>query len=154
MICNLLAYFTYAPKLNGVKQKMGWKTFRENSIYLITVQLMCCDVCALMLDLYAAFPLTLTGVQLITTRMDLRLCLDRRLKYRRLSKKIFQRSVGCTPQIIPTAINLVNVENLFVAVQTNKRPSLYGTLKNSTYSQTRQRLKLWLVYALAGNVPS
>lgn len=41
----------------------GWKKFRKNSFYLITTQLMCCDVCALLLDLYAAFPITLLGVQ-------------------------------------------------------------------------------------------
>ncbi|KIH64345.1 hypothetical protein ANCDUO_05345 [Ancylostoma duodenale] len=41
----------------------GWKTFGQNSFYLITMQLMWCDVCALALDLYVAFPLTLTGVQ-------------------------------------------------------------------------------------------
>ncbi|KAK6752049.1 hypothetical protein RB195_003461 [Necator americanus] len=41
----------------------GWNTFKGNSFYLITVQLMWCDVCALILDLYVAFPLILTGVQ-------------------------------------------------------------------------------------------
>ncbi|KAK6027370.1 hypothetical protein OSTOST_06601, partial [Ostertagia ostertagi] len=41
----------------------GWKTFREISFYVITVQLQWCDVCALLLDLYVAFPLSLTGDQ-------------------------------------------------------------------------------------------
>ncbi|VDL75086.1 unnamed protein product [Nippostrongylus brasiliensis] len=41
----------------------GWKKFRENGFYVITVQLQLCDVCALLLDVYIAFPLTLTGVQ-------------------------------------------------------------------------------------------
>lgn len=41
----------------------GWRTFGEVSFYVITVQLQCCDVCALLLDLYVAFPLTLTGNQ-------------------------------------------------------------------------------------------
>ncbi|VDL67088.1 unnamed protein product [Nippostrongylus brasiliensis] len=41
----------------------GWKKFGENSFYVITVQIQWCDICCLLLDLYAAFPLTLTGVQ-------------------------------------------------------------------------------------------
>ncbi|KAK6023781.1 hypothetical protein OSTOST_10422, partial [Ostertagia ostertagi] len=41
----------------------GWKTFYKNSFYVITVQLQWCDVCALVLDLYIAFPLSLTGDQ-------------------------------------------------------------------------------------------
>ncbi|VDL82010.1 unnamed protein product [Nippostrongylus brasiliensis] len=41
----------------------GWKKFRDSSFYLITTQLLWCDTCALLLDLYAAFPMTLTGVQ-------------------------------------------------------------------------------------------
>ncbi|XGW26687.1 hypothetical protein V3C99_007357 [Haemonchus contortus] len=41
----------------------GWKTFYLISFYVITVQLQCCDVCALLLDLYIAFPLSLTGYQ-------------------------------------------------------------------------------------------
>ncbi|KAK6752052.1 hypothetical protein RB195_003463 [Necator americanus] len=49
--------------LLGIALYKGWKTFRENSFYLITVQLMWCDICALLLDLYAAFPLILTGVE-------------------------------------------------------------------------------------------
>ncbi|VDO82761.1 unnamed protein product [Haemonchus placei] len=57
-LCGLLLHTVL-----GVVLYSGWKTFRGNSFYLITVQLMCADVCALILDLYAAFPLTLTGVQ-------------------------------------------------------------------------------------------
>ncbi|EYB92085.1 hypothetical protein Y032_0198g1627 [Ancylostoma ceylanicum] len=49
--------------LLGIALYKGWKTFGENSFYIITVQLMWCDVCALMLDLYVAFPLILTGTQ-------------------------------------------------------------------------------------------
>ncbi|EYB92093.1 hypothetical protein Y032_0198g1630 [Ancylostoma ceylanicum] len=49
----------------------GWKTFGQNSFYLITMQLMWCDVCALLLDLYVAFPLTLTGVQVPTLPLKL-----------------------------------------------------------------------------------
>ncbi|XGW26685.1 hypothetical protein V3C99_007357, partial [Haemonchus contortus] len=41
----------------------GWRTFRRVSFYVITVQLQGCDFCALLLDLYIAFPLTLTGRQ-------------------------------------------------------------------------------------------
>ncbi|KAK6027369.1 hypothetical protein OSTOST_06600 [Ostertagia ostertagi] len=41
----------------------GWKTFRKISFYVITVQLQWCDVCALFLDIYIAFPLSLTGHQ-------------------------------------------------------------------------------------------
>ncbi|XGW26682.1 hypothetical protein V3C99_007356 [Haemonchus contortus] len=41
----------------------NWKTFHTVSFYVITVQTQWCDICALLLDLYVAFPLTLTGVQ-------------------------------------------------------------------------------------------
>ncbi|KAK6048945.1 hypothetical protein COOONC_13550 [Cooperia oncophora] len=41
----------------------GWKKFSNISFYVITVQLQWCDVCALLLDLYIAFPLSLTGNQ-------------------------------------------------------------------------------------------
>ncbi|PIO65708.1 hypothetical protein TELCIR_12604, partial [Teladorsagia circumcincta] len=41
----------------------GWKTFYKIGFYVITVQLQWCDVCALVLDLYIAFPLSLTGDQ-------------------------------------------------------------------------------------------
>ncbi|XGW26692.1 hypothetical protein V3C99_007360 [Haemonchus contortus] len=57
-LCGLLLH-----TILGIVLYSGWRTFRGNSFYLITVQLMCADVCALILDLYAAFPLTLTGVQ-------------------------------------------------------------------------------------------
>ncbi|KAK6038011.1 hypothetical protein COOONC_24484 [Cooperia oncophora] len=50
---------------------LGWKTFKLNSFYLITLQLMWCDVCALTLDLFFAFPLTLTGVQYMGDSMAL-----------------------------------------------------------------------------------
>ncbi|KAK6013830.1 hypothetical protein OSTOST_20829 [Ostertagia ostertagi] len=57
-LCGLLLQL-----LLGIALYSGWKTFRGNTFYLITVQIMCCDVYALALDLYAAFPLTLTGIQ-------------------------------------------------------------------------------------------
>ncbi|VDO65792.1 unnamed protein product [Haemonchus placei] len=41
----------------------NWKTFHTVSFYVITVQTQWCDICALLLDLYVAFPLTLTGDQ-------------------------------------------------------------------------------------------
>ncbi|KAL6737848.1 hypothetical protein Aduo_011459 [Ancylostoma duodenale] len=67
----LAAFLILVPVLIGLVMQAllafilykGWKTFGQNSFYLITVQLMWCDVCALALDLYVAFPLTLTGVQ-------------------------------------------------------------------------------------------
>ncbi|KAK5969247.1 hypothetical protein GCK32_018180 [Trichostrongylus colubriformis] len=49
--------------LLGIALYSGWRTFGGNTFYMITVQLMCCDVYALLLDLYVAFPLTLTGNQ-------------------------------------------------------------------------------------------
>ncbi|EYB93911.1 hypothetical protein Y032_0177g577 [Ancylostoma ceylanicum] len=42
---------------------IGWKTMKNNSFYIIMVQIISCNICALFLDLYIAFPLTLTGTQ-------------------------------------------------------------------------------------------
>ncbi|KAK6749997.1 hypothetical protein RB195_002160 [Necator americanus] len=42
---------------------LDWKTMRSSSFYIIMVQIMGCNTCSLFLDLYIAFPLTLTGIQ-------------------------------------------------------------------------------------------
>ncbi|KAK6059221.1 hypothetical protein COOONC_03151 [Cooperia oncophora] len=49
----------------------GWRNFCKISFYVITVQLQWCDVCALFLDLYVAFPLSLTGHQYMGDSMAL-----------------------------------------------------------------------------------
>ncbi|KAJ1351630.1 hypothetical protein KIN20_007724 [Parelaphostrongylus tenuis] len=58
VICGLVLYM-----LLGFTLFSSWNVFRENNFYLIIVQLMWCDLCALLVDLYAAFPMILTGVQ-------------------------------------------------------------------------------------------
>ncbi|WKY08400.1 hypothetical protein Q1695_007710 [Nippostrongylus brasiliensis] len=43
--------------------RKGWKEFSENSFYIVTLQMMICNVFGLLVNLYITFPLILTGVQ-------------------------------------------------------------------------------------------
>ncbi|KAL6740615.1 hypothetical protein Aduo_013956 [Ancylostoma duodenale] len=42
---------------------VGWKAMRDNSFYIIMAQVIGCNTSALLVNLYLAFPLTLTGTQ-------------------------------------------------------------------------------------------
>ncbi|EYC29558.1 hypothetical protein Y032_0006g3034 [Ancylostoma ceylanicum] len=68
VVCALLIF---VPTLFGIVVLIialvvfyfDWETVRTNSFYLIMMQIMCSNTCILLVFLYIAFPLILTGTQ-------------------------------------------------------------------------------------------